>query len=114
VLARGGVGANRARGLAFEEHVAGTRGEVLNRGAGRMSVMNSEGTWIPDFASVAEAKAVHGALSMTRQLRVAAQYARETGRQVTLYVLPDTTFSGRLEIAIAGGLFRVVRVVGFE
>src|SRR3989304_4390871 len=64
--------------------------------------------WLPGGGGV------HGALSMTRQLRVAAQYARETGRQVTLYVLPDTTFSGRLEIAIAGGLFRVVRVVGFE
>ena len=87
-----GVTTNRARGLAFEKYVAGAFGEVRNIGPRQLRIFGSKGTYIPDFLSGAEAKAVRY-LSRTEQIQIGIENAVRTGKPFRIYVLDTTELS---------------------
>jgi len=88
---------NASFGKGFEEYVAETQGETLNRGPGQIRVQNELGTYKPDTLSRAEIKGVEYQ-SVDSQMQVALHNAEPTGQPLRLYVLEDyTTLSDPLQ-----------------
>ncbi len=103
------LAANRANGLSLEEYVAANYGEVRNVGAGQIRIVGSRGTYIPDFRSGAEAKAVQY-LSQTKQMQIAIQNAIRANQPFRIYTLETTRLSGPMSDLVHQGIIDLVRV----
>jgi len=100
---------NKERGLGFEEHVSKKYGEIRNVGPGQLRVRGSEGTFVPDFVSGAEAKAVQY-LSKTKQMRIAIENVINTKQPFRIYVLETTRVSGSMRKLWDREIIEIIRV----
>lgn len=100
---------NRDFGVSFETHIAENHGEVRNIGPNQLTVSNEFGTYVPDFRSGAEAKAVQY-LPQTSQMKIALLNAQETGVPFKSYILENTVLSRQMLLAYSSGLIDLVWV----
>jgi len=90
---------NAAKGKAFENFLAKSKGYIKNNNV--IKKVPGVGSWKPDFimgSKLAEAKAVTGTLSNTRQMNAMCQFAKSNPEcQVVLEALEETRLTPQLE-----------------